>query len=162
MPLRDHTSWWKMIRSLETKGGAQKERLTQSLIENVTFVEEKETTDLGSAHKRVNELFEYRDEQGISHTFVAAEESWIVIQSRGQFGNPDDYFVRNWTQYEEGFGVPGKEFWLGLRHLHGLTSTGRFKVKFEMEDWDGSRAYAEYSTFMVFGAEVFKLTKSHA
>ena len=35
------------------------------------------------------------------------QDGWTVIQSRGQFGNPVDYFFRNWTEYVAGFGVPG-------------------------------------------------------
>ena len=35
------------------------------------------------------------------------EDLWTVIQSRGQFGNPEDYFYREWDDYEQGFGVPG-------------------------------------------------------
>ena len=30
-----------------------------------------------------------------------------IIQTRGQFGNPKDYFERDWAQYEAGFGTPG-------------------------------------------------------
>ena len=33
---------------------------------------------------------------------------WTVIQSRGQFGNPDDYFLRDWDEYVQGFGTPGE------------------------------------------------------
>ena len=37
------------------------------------------------------------------------EEGWLVIQSRGAFGNPRDYFLRkNWEAYSKGFGTPGK------------------------------------------------------
>ena len=32
---------------------------------------------------------------------------WTVVQSRGQFGNPIDYFYRGWEEYLEGFGQPG-------------------------------------------------------
>ena len=35
-------------------------------------------------------------------------DGWTVFQSRGQFGNPIDYFYRNWTEYENGFGEPGE------------------------------------------------------
>ena len=38
---------------------------------------------------------------------VCTSDGWTRIQSRGQFGNPEDYFLRNWTQYVEGFGIPG-------------------------------------------------------
>ena len=33
---------------------------------------------------------------------------WTVIQSRGQFGNAADYFLKPWVDYEIGFGTPGK------------------------------------------------------
>ena len=36
------------------------------------------------------------------------EDGWTVIQSRGQFGNPIDYFFRGWDEYEKGFGTPGQ------------------------------------------------------
>ena len=36
------------------------------------------------------------------------EGGWTVIQSRGQFGYPSNYFDRGWTEYEAGFGVPGE------------------------------------------------------
>ena len=49
---------------------------------------------------------------------------WTVFQSRGQFGNPTDYFLRGWSEYEDGFGIPGKEHWLGLKAIHKLTNFG--------------------------------------
>ncbi len=36
---------------------------------------------------------------------ACADDGWTVIQSRGQFGNPIDYFVRKWNSYLNGFGV---------------------------------------------------------
>ena len=38
------------------------------------------------------------------------KDGWTVIQSRGQFGNPKDYFsVKQWQDYKNGFGEPGFE-----------------------------------------------------
>lgn len=31
----------------------------------------------------------------------------VVIQRRGQFGNPIEYFYRNWDEYVSGFGEQG-------------------------------------------------------
>ena len=36
------------------------------------------------------------------------EGGWTVIQSRGQYGNPPDYFNKGWAEYKAGFGMPGK------------------------------------------------------
>ena len=33
---------------------------------------------------------------------------WTVFQSRGQYGNPTDYFFKGWSDYENGFGTRGK------------------------------------------------------
>ena len=38
------------------------------------------------------------------------DEGWTVIQSRGQFGNPSDYFYKGWNDYVQGFGVPGNYY----------------------------------------------------
>lgn len=36
-----------------------------------------------------------------------------VIQRRGDFGNPKDYFFREWASYKTGFGNIDEDFWLG-------------------------------------------------
>ena len=41
-------------------------------------------------------------------------EGWILIQKRGQYGNPEDYFSKTFAEYENGFGSVVKEHWLGL------------------------------------------------
>ena len=47
---------------------------------------------------------------------------WTVIQRRGDFGNAQDYFLRNWTDYRNGFGSSQKELWLGLEYMFMLTN----------------------------------------
>jgi hypothetical protein len=37
------------------------------------------------------------------------EDGWTVIQSRGQFENPKDYFYKPWNTYLQPFGTPGKQ-----------------------------------------------------
>ena len=61
--------------------------------------------------------------------------TWRLIQRRGQYGNPEDFFSSKlWTDYEQGFGELDKgrmlvlfsinhfatEFWLGLKTLADL------------------------------------------
>ena len=45
---------------------------------------------------------------------------WTIIQRRGDYGNPPDYFFRNWTDYKEGFGDAAEDHWLGLDAIHNL------------------------------------------
>ena len=40
-------------------------------------------------------------------TAYCLQDGWTVIQSRGQFGNPPDYFNKTWEEYKTGFGTPG-------------------------------------------------------
>ena len=41
-------------------------------------------------------------------TFYSDEGGWTVLQNRGDFGNPEDYFYKGWDEYENGFGEPTK------------------------------------------------------
>ena len=43
------------------------------------------------------------------HQFTAycLTDGWTVIQSRGQFGNPEDFFLKKWDDYVHGFGDHG-------------------------------------------------------
>ena len=49
---------------------------------------------------------------------------WTVIQRRGDFGNDQDFFLRNWTEYRNGFGSPNKELWIMYSHRNFLISKG--------------------------------------
>jgi len=71
---------------------------------------------------------------------------WVVFQRR--FDGSVDFF-RNWTDYQKGFGDIQGEFWLGLDKIHRLTNKGKTRLRVELEDYDGSEAYADYSTFSV-------------
>ena len=34
---------------------------------------------------------------------------------------------------------------LGLQTLYEITSSGSYKLRIDLEDWEGNQAYAEYS-----------------
>ena len=55
------------------------------------------------------------------------EEGWTVIQSRGQYGNPVDYFFKTWAEYKNGFGKPGKELFF-VHFLNFLTNLKRHSI----------------------------------
>ena len=58
-------------------------------------------------------------------------------------------FNRSWDEYKQGFGDAGGEYWLGNEYLHHLTNSRAYKLRFDLEDWNGNTAYAEYSSFVI-------------
>ncbi|XP_033624589.1 ficolin-2-like [Asterias rubens] len=74
---------------------------------------------------------------------------WIVIQRRLD-GSVD--FYRDWADYRAGCGTLTGEFWLGNDNLRALTEsegTGQFSA--ELGGWDGTKLWAEYGVFRVYG-----------
>ncbi|CAH3158027.1 unnamed protein product, partial [Pocillopora meandrina] len=71
---------------------------------------------------------------------------WTVFQRRLD-GSVD--FFRDWKSYKEGFGSLSGEFWLGNDNLHRLTAADDVMLSVELEDFDGSIKYAEYTTFKI-------------
>ncbi|XP_020628450.1 ryncolin-2-like [Orbicella faveolata] len=99
------------------------------------------------------------DGAGIIKVFcdqTKAGGGWLVFQKRLD-GSVD--FYRGWTEYKRGFGSLTGEFWLGLDEIHRLTSSGRYKLRVDLEDFDGNTYYAEYDFFEVASeGEKYKLS----
>merc|ERR1712142_561935 len=72
-----------------------------------------------------------------------------TILKRGQYGNPKDFFVKSWSEYERGFGDIDQEFWLGLTKMAELTATGRWELEVVLTDYSGQNYTALYSDFSV-------------
>jgi ficolin len=84
--------------------------------------------------------------------------NWLVFQRRK---DGSVAFERTWIEYQNGFGNPGGEFWLGNEALYLLTSNGKYKLRIDMEDFEGNKRYAEYSTFSISSsADNYRLTVS--
>ena len=58
-------------------------------------------------------------------------------------------FGRNWDDFRNGFGDANGEAWLGNEYMHQLTNARSYKLRFDLEDWDGNTGYAEYASFVV-------------
>ena len=81
---------------------------------------------------------------------------WTVIQRRFD-GSLN--FYRPWEQYKAGFGDAKGEYWLGLEAMHLLTLGRKHELRVDLEDFEGNRVFAKYSTFSVGSeAEGYKLT----
>ena len=69
---------------------------------------------------------------------------WTVFQRRLD-GSVDFYL--DWQSYKNGFGDQKGEFWLGNDNLHRLTAADDVILRVDLEDFDGNKKYAEYTTF---------------
>lgn len=83
---------------------------------------------------------------------------WMTIQHRM---NGKVNFNRGWNDYLHGFGFPNEEHWIGLKNLLSLSrqfATGKrktdtSKLRIDIEDWDGVKAFMEYDSFAIRSEE---------
>ncbi|XP_022802649.1 ficolin-2-like [Stylophora pistillata] len=73
---------------------------------------------------------------------------WTVFQRR--MDGSVDFYV-DWESYKNGFGNLKGEFWLGNDYLHRLTTSANMLFRIDMEDYEGDRRFAKYTTFSVAG-----------
>ena len=76
---------------------------------------------------------------------------WTVIQRRNaSLGRVN--FVRDWNDYENGFGDLDGEFWIGLKNIYELTRQQRMEL--QVLAWNDSRASVtrDYTYFAISGA----------
>ncbi|KAG8554567.1 hypothetical protein GDO81_003832 [Engystomops pustulosus] len=74
------------------------------------------------------------------------EGGWIVIQRRWD-GSVD--FYRTWDEYKKGFGSRLNEFWLGNDNIHQITSTGTWELRIDLQEFEGKKVFAKYSSFKI-------------
>lgn len=77
---------------------------------------------------------------------------WLVFQRRQ---DNTTNFYRDWKSYADGFGDLKGNFWLGNENVHMLTSMGRYKLRIDLEDFEGLTAYAEYSSILLSSGDDF-------
>ena len=73
---------------------------------------------------------------------------WTVLLRRSD-GSVD--FFKDWFAYKTGFGRLSNDFWLGNDKIHRLTFGKNMVVRFDLEDFDGNKVFAEYRQFYIDG-----------
>lgn len=89
------------------------------------------------------------DGQGLLQVYCdlsSDSNGWIVIQRR--FNGLVDFF-RGWQEFKRGFGDLNDEFWFGNDKIHRLTKTRKPALHVDIEDWDGNKGDARYSSFSI-------------
>ncbi|KAF8774496.1 Techylectin-5A like protein [Argiope bruennichi] len=74
---------------------------------------------------------------------------WTVLQRRGNFSRPKDYFFQDWKAYKTGFGNIEKDFWLGNDNIFALSNQRLTSIRFDLKDVEGQKRYALYDTFWI-------------
>ncbi|KAL1262279.1 hypothetical protein QQF64_007544, partial [Cirrhinus molitorella] len=83
---------------------------------------------------------------------------WTVILRRT---DDEVNFFRAWRSYKWGFGNKEGDYWLGLEFLHQLTRRHQYRLRVDLEDFQGQKAYAVYRFFSVGSeADGYKLQVS--
>jgi len=81
----------------------------------------------------------------------------IVMLVRKQSVNPEDYFFKDFKEYQDGFAANG-ESWIGLDKLHRLTSERSYSLKITMTDYNKRTYHAVYDYFEVGPGEDYIAT----
>ena len=75
---------------------------------------------------------------------------WIVIQ-RNRIKSKLS-FIKNWKEYEDGFGDLTGDFWAGLKLIHALTQSGQWEMRVDYQKEDKTWTYLHYNHFRVQSA----------
>ncbi|KAF2349485.1 Fibrinogen alpha/beta/gamma chain C-terminal globular domain, partial [Trinorchestia longiramus] len=78
---------------------------------------------------------------------ATAGGGWTVMLHRQQQQRQLN-FRRDWQEYEDGFGDPRQEYWIGLRTLHELTKAEPYELMVVVAV-DAEEAFSFYSNFSV-------------
>ena len=101
----------------------------------------------------------YIDPDGLGEFKVFCDQTtagggWTVFQKR--FDGTVDFF-RTWDDYRQGFGNLNGEFWLGLDKIYRLTASSSNKLRVDLEDVRGGRAFCRVPVIFCgqWGREIF-------
>ncbi|XP_052763101.1 microfibril-associated glycoprotein 4-like [Mya arenaria] len=85
---------------------------------------------------------------------TTAGGGWTVIQHRYD-GSVD--FYRTISEYTDGFGNVGMEFWLGLSYIKEIADKGNTTIRMEISAADGNSSYEEWPEFRLGDAPTYTL-----
>uniref|UniRef100_A0A4Q8K3K0 U104-Liphistoxin-Lth1a_1 n=1 Tax=Liphistius thaleban TaxID=1905330 RepID=A0A4Q8K3K0_9ARAC len=77
------------------------------------------------------------------------EGGWTVLQRRGNYGRPIDYFNKKWKSYKFGFGDPKRDFWIGNDIIYALTNQDKYYLRIDMTDAENTSRAAVYDQFWI-------------
>ncbi|XP_045214862.2 ficolin-3-like [Mercenaria mercenaria] len=80
---------------------------------------------------------------------------WTVFHNRFD-GSTVCY--RNFSEYENGFGAPNGEFWLGLKYIQEIASQGTTEIRLEMTRENGEEGFETYKDFKLENRRDYKLS----
>ncbi|KAK1881206.1 Microfibril-associated glycoprotein 4 [Dissostichus eleginoides] len=84
---------------------------------------------------------------GVYTIYPIGSTSAVQVFQRRMDGSVN--FYRPWDHYKTGFGNAFGEYWLGLENLFHLTLRKKYELLVDMEDFEGSKVFARYSSFSV-------------
>lgn len=130
----------------------------------------RDCQDVANKGARISGLYFIKPTKAKQQFLVYCEidtngNGWTVFQRRLD-GSVD--FKKNWIQFKEGFGYLSPndqtEFWLGNEKIHLITTQSAipYVLRVVLEDWDGVKSSADYSTFRVAPeADKYRMTYAY-
>ena len=115
------------------------------------------TYQVANIHEDTNNAFS----TGLVKNFARCDMTsdggkWMVIQRR--INGSVDFFL-NWTDYVNGFGDLGGEFWYGLENIYRLTTREDVELRIELGNGTVPSIVWTYQLFNVSGADTnYRLT----
>ena len=117
-------------------------------------IQARDCSSLKKSGQRTSGIYTINPDNGVPFSVYCDMTNegggWTVIQRRSD-GSTD--FFLSWEAYRAGFGNLVNEFWLGNESIHRLTKQKDMMIRFDLEDVDGNRVFAEYKTFYIDGQD---------
>ena len=84
-----------------------------------------------------------------SKCVICSDNSSVLIQRNDIAGANANFFNKSWTDYQQWFGNPSTQYWIGLERLHEL-SQSNCVLRFDIQAaTTGVRYFAQYTSFTV-------------